>query len=371
MKKIIILIALVILLNSCGKTELSVVNENLNKLEITGKVCEKNNEVDWRKCEWNYVWWSAMNFAWNELKENILKENIILDTKDEKALELNDKLNNTIITKNILDEKSYYIKSGYGQETVDLINKESKNKFPEKSFWDLKIKLKEKDIISYAYFYKAVEYKEPFEEKTVYFKWKWYKWFKTNNDGQRKNVKILNYEDDNKFIVKLNLKDNSDELILVKWYDMNSPEEAIKSVDTYNKTNLKTLEYNDTYHDFFETPNIKLDYHRDYEIMIKKKLLNKVLIEQCIKDNLPENCYEIGEMFENIKFDMDSKWAKVENEAVISIVENTAIIMDMDIPKYKIRNFYLSDNYWIIMKRKNSNIPYFVLWVKDWNLMEK
>jgi hypothetical protein len=46
MKKIIILIALVILLNSCGKTELSVVNENLNKLEITGKVCEKNNEVD-------------------------------------------------------------------------------------------------------------------------------------------------------------------------------------------------------------------------------------------------------------------------------------------------------------------------------------
>jgi hypothetical protein len=75
-----------------------------------------------------------MNFAWNELKENILKENIILDTKDEKALELTKKLNNSIITKNILDEESYYIKSGYGQETVDIINKESKNKFPKKSF---------------------------------------------------------------------------------------------------------------------------------------------------------------------------------------------------------------------------------------------
>ncbi|MEA1972761.1 MAG: hypothetical protein U9N34_05650 [Candidatus Cloacimonadota bacterium] len=75
-----------------------------------------------------------MNFAWNELKDNILKENVILDTQDKKALELNKKLNNTIITKNILDEESYYIKSGYGQKTVDTINKESKKKFPKKSF---------------------------------------------------------------------------------------------------------------------------------------------------------------------------------------------------------------------------------------------
>ena len=36
-----------------------------------------------------------------------------------------------------LDEKSYYVKSGYGQETVDAINKESKLKFPAKSFSDL------------------------------------------------------------------------------------------------------------------------------------------------------------------------------------------------------------------------------------------
>jgi hypothetical protein len=142
---------------------------------------------------------------------------------------------------------------------------------------------------------------------------------------------------------------------------MNSPEEAIKEIDKYNKKNLKTLEYNDTYHDFFETPNIKLDYHRDYKVMIKKRLLNKVLVEECRKDNLQDNCYQISKMYENIKFDMDNKGAKVENEAVISMVEKSAVIIDMDIPKYKVRNFYLSDNYWIIMKRKNSNIPYFVL----------
>ena len=366
MKKIITLVLMAILwfgLSSCLK-----INENLNKLEIIGKVCEKENELDWKKCEWNYVWWAAMNFAWNELKENILKENVILDTKDKDALELVKKLNNSIVTKNILDEKSYYIKSGYGQGTVDLINKESKEKFPEKSFWDLNIQLNPKDIISYAYFYKKVEYKEPFYKTDIYFKWKFYKWFKADNDEQRKNVKILNYENDDKFIVKLNLKDNSDELILVKWYNMNSPIEAIKEINKYDKKDLKNLEYNDTYHDYFKAPNIKLNYKRKYKTIIWKKLLNKILVKQCLKKNLPKNCYEIYAMFENIKFDMDNKWAKVENEAIETedLTENIK-----PIPQYKERNFYLNKDYWIIMKRTNNKIPYFILWVKNWNLMQK
>jgi hypothetical protein len=75
-------------------------------------------------------------------------------------------------------------------------------------------------------------------------------------------------------------------------------------------------------------------------------------------------------MFENIKFDMDNKWAKVENEAVIEITKDMAAI-SIEEPNYIERYFYLNNDYWIIMKRKNSNIPYFVLWVKDGNLMEE
>ena len=88
---------------------------------------------------------------------------------------------------------------------------------------------------------------------------------------------------------------------------MNSPEEAIKAVSKYDEENLESLQYNDSYHDFFKTPNLKLDYHRDYKVMIKKRLLNKVLVEKCKKNNLPEDCYEIKAMYENIKFDMDNK----------------------------------------------------------------
>ncbi len=343
-----------LILKNIDKNDLS-----LNNLEITGKICDKENEVDWDKCEWNYVWGAAMNFAWNELKENILKENIILDTQDEKALELTKKLNYSIISKNILNEESYYIKSGYWQKTVDIINKESKEKFPKKSFWDLRLELKDKDIISYAYFYKKVEYKVPFEEKNVNFKWKEYKWFEAWNDKQRKNVKILNYENDDKFIIKLALKDDSDELILVKWYDMENPNEAIKKINKYDKENLKNLEYSDVYHDFFEVPNIKLNYHRGYKYMIWKKLWNKNFLD-----------YEIAQMFEDIKFNMNYKWAKVENQAVIAMQMTSAWPWFNEKIKYKTRYFHLNKNFWVIMKRKNSDIPYFILWISNWNLMQ-
>ena len=66
-------------------------------------------------------------------------------------------------------------------------------------------------------------------------------------------------------------------------------------------------------------------------------------------------------MFENIKFDMDEKGARVENQAVI--------ILEMSMKK--IRNFILNNPYWIIMKRAESENPYFILGVNNTELMEK
>ena len=74
------------------------------------------------ECKGNYVWGGAMNLAWLELNENILHEKLRLNTDDKVALEMIDKLNHSPFTNNDVDEKSYYVKSGFGQETVNLIN---------------------------------------------------------------------------------------------------------------------------------------------------------------------------------------------------------------------------------------------------------
>ncbi len=296
----------------------------------------------------NYVWGGAMNLAWTELAENIIKEDIQLNTQDKIALEMVSKLNDAPFSKRDLDEESYYVKSGYGQATVNEINRESKKKFPSKSFGDLKMSLAPTDIISYAYFLKEVEYETEFAKDTVSFNGQKVKGFIADNETQKENLKIIKYESDDKFIIKLQLKDKSDELILAKGYDMKNPQDIVNEINTNNKQYLSIIGESDR----FKAPKLHLDYHRDYVELINKYLANKGF-----------ETYFIAQMFENIKFDMDEKGARVENEAVI-VMEYA--MMEPEKPK----NFILDKPYWVVMKRADSQNPYFILGVNNVELME-
>ncbi len=298
----------------------------------------------------NYVWGVAMNLAWHELNESILHGKVGLKTDDKVALRMTDQLNAAPFTKNDLDEKSYYIKSGYGQKTVDIMNKESRAKFPEKSFEDLKLNLGSRDIIAYAYFLKKVEYLTQFREKKVLFEKETVNGFYADTTQQKNNVGILRYWDDDKFIIRLTLKDDGDELILAKGFDMNNPKDALNEINKYNKDAPPPIDGGDQ----FEMPKLHLDHHRDYIQLMGKSLANKGFEE-----------YFIAQMFENIKFDMDHKGARVESAAVIAAP--TAMPSSQ---RPKIRRFILDKPFWVVMKRKNSQHPYFVLSVKNTELME-
>lgn len=299
----------------------------------------------------NYVWGGAMNLAWNELNENILHEKLQLNTDDDTALEMVVKLNDAPFSKSDLDEKSYYVKSGYGQSTVDEINRESKKKFPAKSLGDLTITLSPKDIIFYAYFLKEVEYKTMFKKDDVLFKGQKVTGFIADNKAQRENIKIIKYKNDDNFIIKLQLKDENDELILAKGYDMKNPQAVVNEINQNNQKNLETIGESDK----FKAPKLHLDHHRDYVELIGKWLSNEGFSN-----------YFIAQMFENIKFDMNEKGAKVENEAVIA----TGYGIAGPSKKPKIKNFILDKPYWVIMKRADSQNPYFILGVNNVELME-
>lgn len=312
----------------------------------------KSWEYTWSDYKWNYIWWWAMNLAWNDLNDNILHSKLQLKTQDQIVQDYVRKFNNPAISKEDLDEASYYIKSGYWQATIDAINRESKAKFPNKSFGDLQIQLKPLDIISYAYFFKQVEYKDVFEEDNLDFSWTEVKWFQASNNEQRNNIKILKYENDDKFIIKINLKNNDDELILAKWYNMANPKETIKEINSNNWTWLSSIWEND----IFRAPIINLDCSRKYNNLVWNYLNNKWF-----------EAYRIEEMFENIKFKMNKVGAKVENEAWIHVLSLSA----EPEPKIERKLFILDKPYWIIMKKSNSENPYFILGVNNTELMEK
>ncbi|MBA4322571.1 MAG: hypothetical protein C0408_07105 [Odoribacter sp.] len=69
-------------------------------------------------------------------------------------------------------------------------------------------------------------------------------------------------------------------------------------------------------------------------------------------------------MFENIKFDMDEKGARVENEAVIVLGKSIGI------DEEKPRKFELNKAFWVVMQRKGSSNPYFLLGINNTDLME-
>jgi hypothetical protein len=311
-------------------TEQNIVNSNNNEGNYTGSYFQGN-----------YIWAGAMNLAWNELVQNILHDEVKLNTNKQDSLKIARKLNKSVFSKNDLDTESYYVKSGYGQKTVDLINLESRQKFPNKSFADLDLRLTNNDIISYAYLLKKVKYKTTFTEKKIKFINEDVQGFYAKNSEEKENIKIVKYWDDTKFIIKIQLQDNQDEIFLAKGFTNSSPKEVVNNI---NEDNLQSLDKDD----IFAMPKLHLNYQREYTEIIGIPLANKGF----------EN-YFIQKMFENIKFDMDQMGARVENEAVIVPIFGSAYE-----PK-KVKEFILDQPFWVIMKRSNSQNPYFILGINN------
>src|ERR1035437_9607192 len=251
----------------------------------------------------NYIWGAAMNLAWNELTDSVLKERLSLATDNKLALEMVAMCNKQAFTKNDLDNESYYIKSGLGPKTIAIINKEVKKKFPQKSFNNLNIMLQDTDIISYAYFKKDVAYLSAFSKPAyVMFKGKKVKGFSSNGSWeQQENIEILKYESNDKFISKIKLKDEQDQLLFAKGYDMTNPDAVIKDITDNNSDSLSTIDTEDQ----FEAPQLHLECLRIYTELQDKHLSNKHF-----------ELYKIGQMFENITFTLDEKGARIENEGI-------------------------------------------------------
>ena len=304
----------------------------------------------------NYVWAAAMNLAWTELTDNIIKEPITLDTDDAEALNTLNKLNHPVVGTDDLDAASYYVKSGYGQQTVDTINRECRAKFPNKSIPDLKLQLGEMDILAYAYLLKEVQYEVKFEQKELRWGDEWVKGFAADAESYQ-NVSVLSYENEDRFIVGIKLKDATDQIYLAKGYPMEQPDSLLSHLQNLAPAGKPWDEIGKRMNkkDVFHAPMLSLKHERSYEEMLGKSLKNTKFRD-----------YTIGIMREIIKFDMDETGAKVENEAVIGLITSVGPNAQPYQPKVMI----LDKPYWVVMKRASSDNPYFLLGVNNNQLMK-
>ncbi|QRN40684.1 MAG: hypothetical protein GKC53_00660 [Neisseriaceae bacterium] len=297
----------------------------------------------------NYVWAGAMNLAWTEMSEHVIGAPIQVRSNLQQVQNRVNSYNHPVFTRNDISVDSFYIKSGYGQKTINLINREVKQKFPQKSLPDLKINLGDKDIISYAYLLKEVQYKTPFSVSTLNFNGQTVQAFSATNTKMRNNIQILQYDNDDRFVLELKLKDVKDKLFLVKGYENTSAKEIIQLIDN----NIGSSEKLNS-RDEFKAPKLVLDVSHQHQDFINLPITNTGF----------EN-YVISTMIENIKFNMDEIGAKVENEAYIGFTSSASSVVNT--PKRLI----LDKPYWIIMKDSQGQSPYFILGVKNSKLMQK
>lgn len=294
----------------------------------------------------NYIWAIGMQLAWNDLCENVINAKVDISTKNSAGRALFEQFNKRKFTNKALSENDYFVKSGFGQETVDQIREKLQEKFQARTTDSLSaISLLPSELICFSYLAKNFRHKVDFEEIEMMFKSTPVKGFTIPND-QNSGAKIIDYDDDDNFVIGLASRDELDEIYLIKGNDGASMDEILH----FLRGATVSRGYPIHKLDVLQIPNVKIDYHRDY-----KELIGAELINRKIKPLF------IAEMTEQIKLSMNYQGAVMENEAVILLTRG-----GRPIPKQLI----LDKPFWLIMKETNKKQPYLILRVENTTILE-
>ncbi len=296
----------------------------------------------------NYVWAAATNLAWNALKDSILKGNAQMRGLDADGQSMQDRLNASAFSQRDLDAESYYVKAGYGPATVREIYRAMAARFPSVDF-QLDQALEPQEIIIFACLYKALKYLNPFAPKPVKFMDKEVKGFVSMHLDEK--IRIIHYESDDQFMIKIELKDQHDELILCKGYPMETPEPTLDLLAQYQKRrSTKPGELDD-----FMAPTLHLKTKQSFGGLTGHFFENKGF-----------EAYRLVSFYESVIFDMDEEGVKIV--AMTQVKGGKDAIKGLP-PKPK--HFYLDQPYWVMMKRRDSPLPYFILGVRNAAMMER
>lgn len=298
----------------------------------------------------NKIWIGTFQLVWNDLVNEIVKKPVKF--KGEKNL-LAESLNKQGFSTKDLDEASYYKK--YGLMTPNL--KEEMEKAIEEKFNTTSDILNTLDwnsnqLLIYAMLKKDFEYLKEFREigflpfsdnKNVkFFGAKGSKDLETFD-----NIEILFYNNENDYALKLITKGN-DEVILYRTENNNTLE------NYFIELNKKTAEFKGD-KKFNENDSLIVPYIKFKENFEYKELTNK---------KIKGSDYVISGAIQTAEFNLDNKGGSLKSEA--------ALIMKMSMPIIQNeRKFHFDKPFVLFLKEKDKQTPYFIMDVKNSNLLVK
>jgi len=305
----------------------------------------------------NIVYCLSFQLAWDALKNDIIKEDVRMEDEPYMVRFLN----KSLASKKDLDESSYIAMAGFGRDNiVAKINKTLKEKF-KKNAPVLTENILPGSILAYAYMYKNLEFEKKFDniENGINFngaaaaaKAFGIKKYSAKEKAIAEQVQVLDYKNDGDFIIGVKLKSNGDQIVLAKIKPGRTFFNTIGSVQARIASAKPGVLANG---DSLQIPKLSFDIQHVYKELIGKKLKLK---------NPKYDGMIIGDAVQAIKFRLNEKGAELKSSAKILILETA-------LQEAKARNFIFDKPFLIYLKQKNSDNPYFAVWVGNDELMEK
>lgn len=295
----------------------------------------------------NLIYCSTFQLAWNELKDNVVKADIRMQNEPP----LVQYLNHSKVSKQDINDKYYVAMAGAGKDNIiERINQELKQKFSDSPA--VNDHVNPNDYFAYAYLYKNLEFVKPFERfdnplqfagtKVASFGIK--KYNPIDHAELAKQVEVIDYRNDDDFIVSLLSKENNDELVLAKVQPGagldDTYREVVQRVEHGEKTALNR-------NDSVQIPVIDFIVDKEYSELLKKNLVNPGW-EQ----------YFLYQALQRIDFRLNEKGAILKSEAKIGMTGSAP-------PPAKIKNLIFDKPFLLYMKEKGAENPYLILWVDN------
>ncbi|MCX5712223.1 MAG: hypothetical protein NTY47_04005 [Candidatus Omnitrophica bacterium] len=310
----------------------------------------------------NLIYCSTFQLAWNQLVDDIIKAPIQLSDDPLIARMLNQRLTG----KQDLSEDCYIAMAGLKKDGIEeRINQALKVKFKTTPGIDISLQHPD-DILAYAFLLKDLKFEKEFQniKRGIMFNGDTYveafgiedfSHIALNPDSltqpeiidYKDQVAIMDYKNDNDFVIILKNKSPDDELILAKI----SPGKTL--IDTINLViNRITPSAYSKLRDGekLAIPRFDLNILREYQELVNKDLLNKGF-----------DGYFISKAIQSIRFKLNEKGAYLKSEAAIASANE-------DI---RLRAFILNKPFLILLKQKGAKYPYFTIWVENAELLIK
>lgn len=301
------------------------------------------------------VWCGIFNLVWNDLRDELVKQDIIFAESNETV----ENLNKGTFTVEHISEDSYY--KTYGIPTLELkkqIEKAIKDKFNEKS--DILNSFKWDGDINRYFLYGML--KKEFKFPKVFTKLgedtfgnnqtaKYFGIDGSTEDEVKNQVRVLYYNSENDFAIKLLTKQN-DEVILTVGNDKST------FLDIYNFVSEESTLYTGSKHlanrDRVKIPNIKFDLKENITDVENKPFYFSNGIE-----------YVIDKALQTIQFELNEEGGKVKSEVGMSV--GVTSVAPVEVSRY----FFVDESFTIFLIEEGRELPYFAAKISDIENIQK